>query len=105
MAGPGQADPGRRLPGIQTTLRRIGTTIALLPAASSPNFGLGARSDAGYDLVPMDGSLYAGYGLPTSVPMYLQPRGFFPFVRPAVRDVYEETIVVPPRTSVSVVVR
>lgn len=92
-------------PGIQTTMRRIGTTSALLPAASPPNFGLGARSDSGYDLVPMDGALYADYGLPTSVPMYLQPRGFFPFVRPAVRDVYEEVITVPPRTSVSVVIR
>jgi len=92
-------------PGIQTTLRRIGTTIALLPAASPPNFGLGARSDSGYELVPMDGALYADYGLPAGVPMYLQPRGFFPFVRPAIRDMYEETITVPPRTSVSVVVR
>jgi len=93
--------------GVDAALRRFATNIALLPAASSPKgYGLPERTDGAYTLAAIDGGTYADHlALPTDTIMTLMPRAFFPFARPAVRDAYKERIVVPPHTSLSVVVR
>ena len=93
--------------GADAALRRFATNIALLPAAASPKgYGLPERTDGAYTLAAIDGGTYAGeLALPTDTIMTLMPRAFFPFARPAVRDTYRENIVVPPHTSLSVVVR
>ncbi|MCW3481556.1 hypothetical protein OL229_18620 [Neisseriaceae bacterium JH1-16] len=93
--------------GAQQALRRFGASIALLPAAGSPaGFGFPARSEAGYTLLPLDGAYYRpSPRLPTTLPASLAPLGFFPLVRPQVQGSYRETLRLPPRTSVTVVVR
>ncbi|GAA0522061.1 MULTISPECIES: M30 family zinc metallopeptidase [Pigmentiphaga] len=93
--------------GFPALLRRFGTSAALFPAAASPpGFGYPARHGQDVFLIPLDGARYADINtLPGRVPLYLEPYGFFPFVRPLVQGSYRETLLVPPRSSLSLVIR
>ncbi|RZS81132.1 M30 family zinc metallopeptidase [Pigmentiphaga kullae] len=92
--------------GFAQAWQRFSTIAALLPATNVPTgFGMPARKENGYALVPMDGARYAVSELPTATPMQLAPYGIFPFVRPGIQGTYRETVTVPPHTSLSVVIR
>lgn len=93
--------------GFKAMLRRFGSSAALFPASASPaGFGYPERHEHEISLVPLDGASYADItALPASVPLYLEPYGFFPFVRPRIQGSYSETLLVPPRSSLSIVIR
>lgn len=93
--------------GFAQAWQRFSTIAALLPASAVPaGFGMPARNESGYALIPMDGARYAAVSeLPTATPMQLAPYGIFPFVRPGIQGTYRETVTVPPHTSLSVVIR
>ena len=96
-------------PGLAGTLPRWGSSIALLPAAASPQgFGYPQRQDAsGYTLVGIDGAaLAAARQLPTQVPSTLVGHGHFPFTRQSdAQGNYQEQLTVPPGVTLTVVVQ
>ncbi|MBM3115769.1 M30 family zinc metallopeptidase [Jeongeupia naejangsanensis] len=93
--------------GMNVAFQRWGTNIALLPAEASPaGFGYPARNEAGFTLVPISGLDYIGKRrLPTSLPSTLYGYGHFPFVRPNLPVMLNETYIVPAHTTLSVVIQ
>jgi hypothetical protein len=94
-------------PGLAEALRRWSTTVALLPAGTSPaGFGYPGRTETGFTIIPIDGAIYSGIRkLPTVVPPTLKALASFPVLRPAVSGTYTETVTVPANTTLSVVIR
>ncbi|WP_187360141.1 M30 family zinc metallopeptidase [Chitinolyticbacter meiyuanensis] len=93
--------------GLADAVRRWGTSIALLPALGTPaTFGYPERIDSGYTLPGINGPDYlADRVLPSSVPSMLQGYAHFPVVRTPAGNSYNETISVPPGTTLSVIVQ
>jgi len=93
--------------GLDAAIRDWGSSLALLPAATSPaGFGYPERDDSGFVLPAFDGAAFANVRkLPTSVPRSLQPYGHFPVQRALTGAQYAETIAVPPGSSLSVIVK
>lgn len=94
-------------PGLAGTLARWGSSIALLPAAASPQgFGYPQRQDASGHLIPaIDGAaLASARRLPTQLPGLLEGHGHFPFTRqPDAQGRYQEQLTVPPGVTLTVV--
>jgi len=93
--------------GLGDALARWGTSIALLPAATSPSgFAYPARSDSGFTIPAVDGSNYVSdRTMPSSVPATLQAFGQFPVARGTQTGTYSETITVPANSTVSIIVQ
>ncbi len=93
-------------PGFKDAVRRWGTLLALLPAASPPWFGLPERSEQGFTLPAINGSAYVNVRrLPTVAPNPLQANGHYPQLRSNVANTYTETVTVPAYTTLTVIVK
>jgi hypothetical protein len=88
-------------------LQRWGASIAMLPASTAPHgFGYPSKSSGGFEFEAFDGNSYKSYRkLPTSAPSSLFAHGHFPFLRQTSSYTYTETFTVPPKVSVSIIVK
>ncbi|MDR1614079.1 MAG: hypothetical protein LBS26_00720 [Campylobacteraceae bacterium] len=94
--------------GLGRALQRWGASIAMFPSSSSPSgFGYPARnSDNGFTFEAFDGNSYKPYRkLPTYSPASLYAHAHFPFLRKTAGYTYSEQFIVPPKVSVSIVVK
>lgn len=94
-------------PTLPVAIQRWGANIALLPEQAPKGYGWPARSEQGFTLSAISGSSMAAIRtLPTTVPVKLNARGHFPFLRqPDAQGVYQEQLRVPPGTTLTAVVR
>ncbi len=91
--------------GLDSALVRWGTSIALLPATTSPvGYAYPEQLIAGYLLPALNGPDYIDDRiLPRTVPTYLEGYAHFPLERHPVGASYSEVIPVPPGVTLSVV--
>ncbi|MBO0988050.1 hemagglutinin [Delftia sp. SD018] len=94
-------------PTLPVAVQRWGANIALLPADSPSGFGWPARTEQGFTLAAINGSsLASSRVLPTTVPVNLNARGHFPFLRqPDAQGTYQEQLRVPAGSTLTAVVR
>jgi len=94
-------------PTLPVAVQRWGANIALLPADSPGGFGWPARTEQGFTLAAINGSsLASSRVLPTTVPVNLNARGHFPFLRqPDAQGTYQEQLRVPAGSTLTAVVR
>lgn len=94
-------------PTLPVAVQRWGANIALLPADSPGGFGWPARTEQGFTLAAINGSSLASSRiLPTTVPVNLNARGHFPFLRqPDAQGTYQEQLRVPAGSTLTAVVR
>jgi hypothetical protein len=94
-------------PTLPVAIQRWGANIALLPEEAPKGYGWPARSEQGFTLPAVSGSSMASIRtLPTTVPVKLNARGHFPFLRqPDAQGVYQEQLRVPPGSTLTAVVR
>jgi hypothetical protein len=94
-------------PTLPVAIQRWGANIALLPADSPSGFGWPARTEQGFTLAAINGSsLASSRVLPTTVPVNLNARGHFPFLRqPDAQGTYQEQLRVPAGSTLTAVVR
>ena len=94
-------------PTLPVAVQRWGANIALLPADSPGGFGWPARTEQGFTLAEINGSsLASSRVLPTTVPVNLNARGHFPFLRqPDAQGTYQEQLRVPAGSTLTAVVR
>ena len=94
-------------PTLPVAIQRWGANIALLPEEAPKGYGWPARSEQGFTLPAVIGSSMAAIRtLPTTVPVKLNARGHFPFLRqPDAQGVYQEQLRVPPGSTLTAVVR
>lgn len=94
-------------PALPVAVQRWGANIALLPADSPSGFGWPARTEQGFTLAAINGSsLASSRVLPTTVPVNLNARGHFPFLRqPDAQGTYQEQLRVPAGSTLTAVVR
>lgn len=94
-------------PTLPVAVQRWGANIALLPADSPSGFGWPARTEQGFTLAAINGSSLASSRiLPTTVPVNLNARGHFPFLRqPDAQGTYQEQLRVPAGSTLTAVVR
>lgn len=94
-------------PTLPIAVQRWGANIALLPADSPSGFGWPARTEQGFTLAAINGSsLASSRVLPTTVPVNLNARGHFPFLRqPDAQGTYQEQLRVPAGSTLTAVVR
>ncbi|MCA3186027.1 hemagglutinin [Cupriavidus sp.] len=93
--------------GMVPEMRRWSATVgAMIPAAGLPSgYGYPERTDTGYPLPDIDlQTLVDKRKLPTSTAAPLAGYSMFPVVRRGVVGTFSETVTVPPRTTLSVVV-
>lgn len=93
--------------GLVSEMRRWAATVgAMIPAAGLPaGYGYPERTDTGYPLPEIDlQTLVDKRKLPTSTAAPLAGHSAFPVVRRGVVGTFSETVTVPPRTTLSVVV-
>ncbi len=92
--------------GVRAALRDWGAALALLPATSPSGFGYPRREEDGYVLPAVNGPDYASSrNLPARAPSVLKASGHFPVVRRPSGATYSETVAVPPRSALTVVVQ
>ena len=94
-------------PTLPVAVQRWGANIALLPAESPSGFGWPARTEQGFTLAAINGSsLASSRVLPNTVPVNLNARGHFPFLRqPDAQGTYQEQLRVPAGSTLTAVVR
>nr|WP_180318521.1 hemagglutinin [Delftia acidovorans] len=94
-------------PTLPVAVQRWGANMALLPADSPSGFGWPARTEQGFTLAAINGSsLASSRVLPTTVPVNLNARGHFPFLRqPDAQGTYQEQLRVPAGSTLTAVVR
>lgn len=93
--------------GMVPELRRWAASVgALVPAAAVPGgYGYPARTDADYPLPAIDlQTQVATRKLPAELQDKLAPYAMAPVVRRQVKGTYRESVTVPPRTTLSVVI-
>lgn len=94
-------------PTLPVAIQRWGANIALLPGDVPSGYGWPARTDQGFTLAAINGSsLASSRVLPTTVPVNLNARGHFPFLRqPDAQGTYQEQLRVPAGSTLTAVVR
>ena len=93
--------------GMAPEMRRWSATVgAMIPAAGLPSgYGYPGRTDAGYPLPEIDlQTLVDNRKLPASTAALLAGHSVFPVVRRGLQGTFSETVTVPARTTLSVVV-
>jgi hypothetical protein len=83
------------------------SNIALMNSWISPNYyGIPFTNNSGYQLPSLGGPSEAGYRiLPNTVPTELKPYSSFPVMRNDLVGDYQETITVPPNTTLTIIVK
>lgn len=94
-------------PTLPVAIQRWGANIALLPGDVPSGYGWPARTEQGFTLAAINGSsLASSRVLPTTVPVNLNARGHFPFLRqPDAQGTYQEQLRVPAGSTLTAVVR
>ena len=94
-------------PTLPVAIQRWGANIALLPGDVPSGYGWPARTEQGFTLAAINGSsLASSRVLPTTVPVNLNARGHFPFLRqPDAQGTYQEQLRVPAGSTQTAVVR
>lgn len=94
-------------PTLPVAIQRWGAIIALLPGDVPSGYGWPARTEQGFTLAAINGSsLASSRVLPTTVPVNLNARGHFPFLRqPDAQGTYQEQLRVPAGSTLTAVVR
>ncbi|WP_047470143.1 M30 family zinc metallopeptidase, partial [Delftia sp. ZNC0008] len=79
-------------PTLPVAIQRWGANIALLPGDVPSGYGWPARTEQGFTLAAINGSsLASSRVLPTTVPVNLNARGHFPFLRqPDAQGTYQD---------------
>ncbi len=94
-------------PTLPVAIQRWGANIALLPGDVPSGYGWPARTEQGFTLAAINGSsLASSRVLPTTVPVNLNARGHFPFLRqPDAQGTYQEQLRVPAGSTLTAVLR
>ncbi|WP_413587052.1 M30 family zinc metallopeptidase [Bdellovibrio sp. HCB274] len=91
--------------GFDNFMQRYSTVSAAFPPGRTPAYyGYPGVNVFEFKLANYDGYIRGVRNLPTEVPETLAPYGSFPVIRPSLPEVYKETVIVPPNTTLSVVI-
>ncbi|TJZ72077.1 M30 family zinc metallopeptidase [Chitiniphilus eburneus] len=92
--------------GLAESVRRWQASVALLATDAPVGYGYPARSEAGYALPGIDGRLFSGTRvMPTALPVRLAPYGAAALEQRDVAAPYAQTIQLPARGTLTVVVQ
>ncbi|WP_413578126.1 M30 family zinc metallopeptidase [Bdellovibrio sp. HCB290] len=91
--------------GFVNFMQRYSTIAAVFPPGRTPAYyGYPGSNVFEYQLANYDSYLKDFRNLPTAVPETLLPFGTFPVIRPLLPEIYKEVVIVPPNTTLSVVI-